>query len=303
MNILRLLPFLGAVSLVHFNSPAAEQHPLSALKTLQVGSRPESVTKGFGGHYYVTVMGGTEPGDAVIKVIQGGRVEVFATGLDEPKGIAFAGGFLVTTDLKRVWKIDAHGNKTVLAAETDFPEPVSYLNDTAAAPDGQGVFVTDMGARDKIMGTDGLWALDSPEAGALPAIGRVYHIALDGQVRLAVDAARGMACPNGVCAPDNDRLLVAEFFYGNIVQVLGGKLEVLATGFRGADGIERSRTGEVYVSSWTQGKVWKLDARGGNARVLVEGLQSAADFHLDEPARLLLVPDMKAGTVVYVPLD
>ena len=33
------------------------------------------------------------------------------------------------------------------------------------------------------------------------------------------------------------------------------------------------------------------------------GLQSAADFHLDEAARLLLVPDMKAGTLVYVPLD
>ena len=84
-------------------------------KTIQVGTRPESVTKGFGGHYYVTVMGDQPPGDAVIKVIKGEQVEVFATGMDEPKGIAFVGGFLVTTDLKRVWKIDAQGNKTVLA--------------------------------------------------------------------------------------------------------------------------------------------------------------------------------------------
>ena len=38
------------------------------------------------------------------------------------------------------------------------------------------------GARDKIMGPDGLWPLDSPEAKALPALGRIYHIGLDGQL-------------------------------------------------------------------------------------------------------------------------
>ena len=49
--------------------------------------------------------------------------------------------------------------------------------------------------------------------------------------------------------------------------------------------------------------MWKLDRQGRNPRVLVEGLQSAADFCLDEPARRLLVPDMKAGTILFVALD
>jgi hypothetical protein len=49
--------------------------------------------------------------------------------------------------------------------------------------------------------------------------------------------------------------------------------------------------------------VWKLDPRGQNASLLIEDLQSAADFYLDESARLLLVPDMKAGTIVYVPVQ
>ena len=75
---------------------------------------------------------------------------------------------------------------------------------------------------------------------------------------------------------------------------------MLTTGFRGADGVERAKNGEIFVSSWVQGKVWKLDRRGQNPKVLIEGLQSAADFYLDEPAGLLLVPDMKAGTIVYV---
>jgi len=261
------------------------------------------VTKGFGGHYYVTVMGEQQPGDAVIQAIKGDQVEVFAAGMDEPKGIAYVGGYLVTTDIKRVWKIDAQGQKTVLAGETAFGHPPSYLNDTAAAPDGKGVYVTDMGARDAMMGPEGLWALDSAEAKALPAIGRIYHISLAGQVRLVVDAARVMACPNGVSAPARNRLLIAEFFYGNLIEARGSKLTVLATGFRGADAIERAKDGRIYVSSWTQGKVWRLDKNGKNPVVLLEGLQSAADFYLDEPARQLLVPDMRAGTVVVVRLD
>jgi hypothetical protein len=99
-----------------------------------------------------------------------------------------------------------------------------------------------------------------------------------------------------------NRLLIAEFFHGNLLQAWNGKLETVNTGFRGADGIECAKTGEIFVSSWTQGKVWRLDPRGQNPKLLIKGLQSAADFHLDESARLLLVPDMKAGTIVYVPL-
>lgn len=287
----------GLLTLVSADAAAAER------KVIPIGSRPESITKGFGGHYYVTVMGEQEPGDAVIKVIKGDQVEVFASGMDEPKGIAFVGGFLVTTDLKRVWKIDAQGRKTVLAGEKDFPHPPSYLNDTAAAPDGQGVFVTDMGARDKIMNETGLWPLDSAEARALPAIGRIYRIGLDGSVRLVVDAQPEMACPNGVCAPAKNRLLIAEFFHGNILEARNGKLSVLNTGFRGADAIERAKDGRIYVSSWTQAKVWRLDKNGKNPVVLLQGLQSAADFYLDETKGRLLVPDMKAGTIVVVPLD
>jgi len=269
---------------------------------IPVGTRPESVTRGFDGYYYVTVMGDPQPGDGVVKVIKGRQVEVFATGLDEPKGIAFVGGFLVTTDLKRVWKIDRLGQKSLLARETDFPQPVSYLNDTAAAPDGQGVFVTDMGARDRIMGPQGLWPLESAEARALPAIGRIYHITLEGRVRLIKDAAPVMACPNGICAPAADTWLVAEFFYGNILRITGTATDVLATGLRGADGIERAKNGAIYVSSWTQGKVWRLDQGSASPFVVLAGLRSAADLFVDEEAGLLLVPDMLDGTIHRVPL-
>ncbi|MCW5556262.1 MAG: SMP-30/gluconolactonase/LRE family protein [Verrucomicrobiae bacterium] len=293
---------LGLVAFVAFalsSSHAAER------RVVRVGKNPESVTKGFGGHYYVTLINeGNVPGDGTVVKLVGDQPEVFATSLENPKGIVFVGGYLVTADMKTVWKIDAEGRKSVLAAEKDLPFPVSnFLNDVAAAPDGKSVFVSDMGASDKMNGPEGLWPLDSPQAKALPAIGRIYQITLEGKVSIAVDANPDMACPNGVSAPGPDELLVGEFFTGNLISVSQGQRKVLATGYRGADAIERDPQGNLYVSSWTQGKVWKLDPRGQNATVLAEGFQSAADFFLDPEAKQLVLPDMRAGTLTFLPLD
>jgi hypothetical protein len=77
---------------------------------------------------------------------------------------------------------------------------------------------------------------------------------------------------------------------------------VLATGYRGADAIEQDARGNLYLSSWTQGKVWKLDRQAKNATELVTGLQSAADFFLDQEAGVILLPDMLAGKVLFVPI-
>ncbi len=276
----------------------------SERRVLPVGERPESVTKGWGGHYYVTVMGAESGrGDAVVKVLKGDRIEVFARGMDEPKGITFTGEFLVTSDLKRVWKIDAQGRATVLAEEKDFPRPIRYLNDVCTAPDGKSVFVSDMGANDRMLGPDGLWPLDSAEARALPAIGRIYRVTLEGKVSLVFDATPEMPCPNGVGRSAGDGVLIAEFFHGHVLEFRDGRLRRIATGLRGADGVERAKDGVIYVSSWTQGKVWRLGADGRDPKVVIEGLKSAADFFLDEDARRLLVPDMLAGTVTIMSLN
>ena len=275
-------------------------------KVISVGTRPESVTRGFGGRYFVTVMNDPKtPGDGVVKVIEGDAIGDFATGFDEPKGICFTGKFLVTTDVKRVWKIDEKGEKTILADEKDFlPTPVSFLNDTACEAGGKAVFVTDMGANTKMRDDKGqLWPLDSDKAKELPAIGRVYRIPLDGKPELAIDAGADLPCPNGVASPGKGRLLVAEFFKGNILEKKGNKTVVLTSDYRGGDGIEQDRKGNIYLSSWTQGKLWKLDKHGKEQKLLAEGFQSAADFFLDEKGKQILLPDTKAGTVTFVPLE
>jgi len=191
----------------------------------------------------------------------------------------------------------------VLADAKAFPHPPSYLNDVCADPAGNAVYVNDMGASSAMRDSHGnLWPVDSPQAAAIPVIGRTYRVTLDGKVTEAVAPRPEMLNPNGVTAPDADTLLIAEFFKGNLIEVRGGNFRVLNSGFRGADGIERDRHGNLYVSSWSQGKVWKLDPSGKDPQVVIEGLQSAADFYLDEANGRLLLPDMKAGTVLFVPL-
>ncbi|MDO1498968.1 hypothetical protein Q2T40_00975 [Winogradskyella maritima] len=49
-----------------------------------------------------------------------------------------------------------------------------------------------------------------------------------------------------------------------------------------------------------QGTVWKIDGKTEETTVLVSGLQSAADFLLEEEKGRLLLPDMMAGKILSV---
>ena len=190
-----------------------------------------------------------------------------------------------------------------MPSDAAFSEPVVFLNDAACEPGGKAVFVTDMGAHSQMRDPQGnLWPLGSAGAQALPAIGRVYKIGLDGKVGIALDKTNDMPCPNGVSVAGSGRLLIGEFFTGTLIEARGKKLKPLASGMRGADAIEEDGRGNVYVSSWTQGKIFKVGKGNKEPEVVAEGFQSAADFFLDRKGRQILLPDMKAGTLTFLPL-
>lgn len=282
--------------------------PAAPSKVIKVGTRPESVTRGFGGKYFISVMNGDVPGDGGIKVLEGEEARDFASGMDEPKGLCFTGKHLVVSDRKRVWRVDEKGEKTELAAEAAFPHPPSFLNDVGCEPGGKAVYVTDMGANTKMRDPQKkLWPLDSAEAKALPAIGRVYRITTDGKISIAVDSRPDLPCPNGVTAPARNRLYVTEFFTGTVFDARGKGVKPIVTGLRGADGVEEAGPGVLYVSSWELGKVWRVRPGKGTEpkelTVIAEGYQSAADFYLDKAGKQILLPDMKAGTLSFIPLD
>ncbi len=279
-------------------------------KVLKVGEKPESVCRGFGDKLYVTMINGEVAGDGTIVEVDGDTVKVFATGLNSPKGLVFVGGFLVAADETTLWKIDSTGKTSKLAEAKDFPKPIEFLNDVAAARDGKSVYVSEMSTPTPMFDPAGdrkLWDLDSPQAKELPTKGCVYQVTLEGKVSEAVPAGGPeLRFPNGVAigGPKDgpDQVFVGDFFSGDLLTYTNGKFRTVGTGMRGIDGIALAKDW-IYTSSWTQGKVWKVDRKTKTATVIAEGFQSAADFFYDRKHQQLIVPDMLAGTLTFIPVE
>ncbi|MFC1761432.1 SMP-30/gluconolactonase/LRE family protein [Planctomycetota bacterium] len=265
---------------------------------VKVGVRPESITKGFNDYYYITVMNAKEPGDGQVVELSPKGVRVFAQGLDEPKGIVFLNNHLYCSDLTRIWKVDAQGQASVYVMKEDFPKEVLYLNDVAVDAHGKGLLVTDMGDTSFMRDSNGqLWPLGSEEAKRVPQSGRVYHIDLKGKATLVQDTSPLMLNPNGVGVDNQGEIMVASFFLGHFLVTRNGELTPLKGRYRGADAVEQDSQSTYYVSSWSQGTVWKIDPQTEEATVLIDGLKSAADFYLEEDKGRLLLPDMVTGLI------
>lgn len=289
---------------VQAQTPTPSKH-----KTLDVGSNPESVCRGFGEKLYVTLINGDEPGDGTIVSVDGDEVTLFAKGFNAPKGLVFVGGFLVTADETTVWKIDREGTATKLAQAKDFPNPIEFLNDVAAGRDQNSVFVSEMSSPQPMFDPSGerkLWELDSEQAKELPRKGCVYRVTLDGKVtQMMPPGDIALRYPNGVAVggtKEMERLFAGDFFTGNIVTYGDGKFRVLATGLRGIDGLSVTQDA-FFASSWTQGKVWRVDRSNGDAKVILDGLKTAADFFHDRKNKQLIVPDMVAGKLIFLPVE
>ncbi|MCA9089719.1 MAG: hypothetical protein KDA90_13925 [Planctomycetaceae bacterium] len=304
LSMSRLIQFCLMLSLITAG-PALADGP----RTIPVGTSPESVCRGFGDKLYVTLINGEEPGDGTIAVLDGDTVTVFAKGFNAPKGLVYVGDYLVTADETTMWKIDKSGQATKLVEAKDFPQPIEFLNDVAAGRDGASVYVSEMSNPKPMFDPSGdrqLWSLDSPQAKELPQKGCVYRVTLAGEVTLAVPAGNpAIRFPNGVAVggkPGAERLFVGDFFAGEIVTYQDGNYRVLADGMRGIDGLTVTRDA-FYASSWTQGKVWKVNRKTREAEIILEGLKSAADFFYDPAHKQLIVPDMLSGTLTFLPIE
>jgi sugar lactone lactonase YvrE len=307
--------------------------------SLPAGSRPESITKAWGGKYYVSLQYdgklGVNDGQVVQVDLGTGAITPFAAGLDNPRGLAFTGELLVVTDTDKVWKIDQAGKKSLLAEPTAFPVPPVFFNDAAPAFDGdqkpgraahaRAVYVSEMGPGRAVQRDPGnlLWPSDSTQAAAIPTGARVYRITLDGKVTNVFTPTRKILVTNGITEArtgptgkvgkatskpgKGGHLLALDFFHGSVVDVdiEHDTKSIITTGpYRGCDGIEQARDGTIFVTSFENGRVWRMGADGENVQLLYDlganGRQSLADLALDEEADRLYVPDTAHGTIVVL---
>ena len=97
---------------------------------------PESVATNRYGRVFVSEIGERGKKDGRILAIDDGKASEFATGLDDPRGIAFWNEWLYVADNDKVWRIDGKGKATVFATKDKFPRPPALLNDVTVESPG-----------------------------------------------------------------------------------------------------------------------------------------------------------------------
>lgn len=253
---------------------------------------PESSIAHPDGRIFVTEIGEFgKNGDGKVTVInKDGSRATLADGLDDPKGIDLYNNNLYVADIGQVLRIDLQGNKTVIAKYSDFQDKPIFLNDIEI--DGLGnIFVSDSGD-------------DNGKHAA------VYKITPQGKVIQIVNQKSGIKRPNGLLLDGVNALLVADFGTGKLFRVVyseqGTKVKTSVTllnqGFGSVDGLIRDASGVLYVSDWAGGKVWQLSEPKATPQLISEGHQSSADINLSVDGKTILMPDMKAGRLVSIPI-
>lgn len=260
---------------------AAPPQKVTGLKT------PESVIQAKDGRIFISEINEFgKDGDGQISVIdEKGKLSIFATGMDDPKGLAIIGDDLYVADKTRILKVAPDGNWKVFVAAEAFPAVPQFLNDVERDLQGNYLYVSDSG--------------DLEKGGA------IYRISLDGQVTSVIDATKDprILAPNGLLMDDSGDVLLFVDFASGILYSLNMKtntLTDLAEGFGGGDGLVHHPNNLMYVSDWKNGKVFSV--LHDEVKLVQDGFQAAADIALTTDGKYILVPDMKAGELIWVPI-
>lgn len=265
---------------------ATEKSAASHTETLSGFAMPESAVVDTTGRIFISEIGEFgKGGDGKITIInQDGSRTTLAGGLNDPKGIDLWNNELYVADVNQVLKIDMDGNVTLVADTAELPGKPVFLNDVEI--DGNGtVYVSDSGTDEGV------------NAG-------VYKITADGDITEILNSDSGIKRPNGLLMDGIDTLLVADFDTGDLYRadLQSGKVKGLNQGFGGTDGLVRDTDGFLYVSDWKNGKLWRLAGPRATPQLLSDDFTAAADITLSGDGKSILVPDMKAGKLMFIPI-
>lgn len=210
-----------------------------------------------------------------LQFIRGGDGDIT---LHAPKGMAIVGQVLYVVDLDTLRGFDKRTGRPVLALS---------LTPYHTSHNGQHVSLTDVAFDGK-----GLLYASDTEADTIYRIDTTKQHAVSVLVR---DAA--LAGPRGLAVhPKTGHLIVASWHKGKILEVTpDGKItELVANGFfssrfHNLDGVDFDSWGNMYVSDFTAGKVWRMRP-DRHFDVIAEYLPSPADIGVDRENHLILVP-------------
>ncbi len=253
-----------------------------SLNTISGLVSPESVAQDAKGDIYVSEIGEfNKDGDGKITRISiDGKLSTFASGMDDPKGLTFIGKSLYVTDKNRVLKVESDGKWTVFGSTMAFPQTPVFLNDITS-DDAGNLYVSD--------------------SGNLKSGGAIFKIAQNKKITLVLDEnTPEILAPNGLWIIKND-LYEVDFSSGILykINLKNKSISKIAEGFGGGDGLIRSGN-NFFVSDWKNGKIFKV--QGSNVSLYKDGFTAAADIALTFDRKSIMTPDMKAGSITFVPI-
>jgi glucose/arabinose dehydrogenase len=270
---MKKLLFYAAV-LLSVSSAAAEETPSPLL--VEGLKNPASVTVGLGGKVYVSAGGS-------VLLIENGKAVPFASGLDDPKGMASYQQWLFVADRKLVRRIDKTGLMDVFTATNAFPTEPQSLTGMAADPESGMLYVSDCPPNGK---------------------GVVYRVTPLGLASVLVDATSlpALRKPAALLMDGASHLLVGDGDSGALyrIKLADGSAEKLADGLGAIAGLAWDHHGRLYISD-SEGRrllvMRRLDEKGV---VLAKGFRAPAGICLDPTGKRILVADDKAGNVSAV---
>lgn len=284
---MRLIRLLSTAALLIAASAAFADPAPATVNDLKM---PESVLVMRDGTLFISEIGEFgKDGDGTIVRVKDGVRSVYAKGLNDPKGLAERNGILYVADKDHVMMVLADGTVKPFLKPEQFPKKPQFLNDLAFDMNTI-LYISDSG--------------DIQNGGG----GAVYRATPDGRVHLIADSTTNplVQSPNGVSTVVKGYLLVVDFATGDLIRIRlrDFSIEKLHGGFGGGDGLAMAGTW-LYISDWKGGKLWRLDltTAGATPQLVKEGFAASADIDSTPDSQYILVPEMKGGRVVAVPVN
>lgn len=199
--------------------------------------------------------------------------------LNAPKGLAIAGKNLYVTDIDVVRRFDVQSGKPL--GSIDFSIlGAKFLNDLALSPEGH-LFVSDTAGN------------------------TIYRIDPANHFQITI-LAKGPALgnPNGlVYETPHHRLLVAAWGSGKLIAVdmRGNILPIHNRRFKSLDGIDLDREGNIIVSSFTAGEIYRI-RKYSTVEVIRKNMVTPADISFDYKNNRILVPSFDGNLIFTFPL-
>jgi DNA-binding beta-propeller fold protein YncE len=210
-----------------------------------------------------------------LKFIQGGKDDVT---LHAPKGMALVEHVLYVADLDTLRGFDTTTGRPVMALTIRSP--------STSRSESLPTSLSDVTFDDK----GHLYCSDQKA-------NTIYRVDLATQTVAVLTTDRSLAGPTGLAVhPKSGQIIAVSWEKGKISEVSpeGVVTELFSNGFfsnrfQNLRGVDFDRWGNMYVSDFTTGKVWRMswDKR---FQVIAEFLPSPGDLSIDRANNLILVP-------------